>query len=195
MKPGTYSRNIAITDLETTGFDPEFHEIIEIGLVVVHPDTLAVIDEFECKVKPEKIETADFEALKVNGYDPQEWKDAMSLYEALGEYQKKVVGAVFMAHPAVFDRSFLNAAFKKTGLSNPLHFHSLDLFSMAWPLLKSDPKVSSISLRSLCQRFGLEPEVTPHRAINGARIAHQIFLKLMQYHREREQGPNQLSLG
>ena len=50
--------NFAFIDIETTGLNLRKHEIIEIGVVLTTP-TLEIIEEFEIKIKPENIESAD----------------------------------------------------------------------------------------------------------------------------------------
>jgi DNA polymerase III epsilon subunit-like protein len=65
-------KKLAFIDLETTGMDPLKHEIIEIGCLLAKLDDkgqYVELESFELKVKPEHIETAEQEALRVNGYD------------------------------------------------------------------------------------------------------------------------------
>ncbi|MCR4306655.1 MAG: exonuclease domain-containing protein, partial [Candidatus Yonathbacteria bacterium] len=86
-------RNLAFIDLETTGLELKKHEIIEIGCIVARQipressETggayLEIIEEFEIKVKPEHIETADPVGLEINGYREDDWKDAVTLPEAM----------------------------------------------------------------------------------------------------------------
>ena len=82
------NKNLAFIDIETTGFNVETQEIIEIGCVIVaQNDGIPgeVIDEFDLKVKPEHLEAADPEALSVNGYNEAEWLFAMDLMQAMKE--------------------------------------------------------------------------------------------------------------
>lgn len=176
----TFERNLAITDVETTGINPDKHEIIEIGLLVVRQADFKIIDKLDIKVRPENIEDAMPAALKVNGYREEEWKDAVSLYAAMEKYREKVEDAVFLAHPLTFDWGFIDRAFKKTKIENPMDYHQLDIFSMAWMLLYEDDKLPKVTLTELARYFNIPPEPTPHRAINGARIAYDILKKLME---------------
>lgn len=179
----TFERYLAITDVETTGLDWDVHEIIEIGLIVARQPDLKIVDELDVKVKPEHIETADPRSLEVNGYNEEEWREAASLKEAMVQYQEKVEGAIFLAHPLTVDFSFIDRAFRKTGLENPMDYHQLDLFSMAWILKRDDEKLPRVSLRALAEYFGLEGEPTPHRALNGARLAYDILVRLSELNR------------
>lgn len=178
-KPTTFERPLAITDIEATGLDWDTHEIIEIGLLVVDQDTLEVTDELDVKVAPRHIEAADPESLRIAGYKEKEWEDALSLELAMELYAKKVKDALFVAHPMTFDFSFIDRAFKETGVKNPMHYHQLDLFSMAWLLKREDEKLDNVTLHELTKHFDLEAEPTPHRAIYGARLTYEILKKLV----------------
>src|SRR3989344_1833010 len=70
--------NFAFIDIETTGLDVRRHEIIEIGCILTTPE-LKVIEEFELKIKPERIADADPVSLKISHYDPDRWGSAHNL--------------------------------------------------------------------------------------------------------------------
>ncbi|MBP6912721.1 MAG: hypothetical protein KBB86_02185 [Candidatus Pacebacteria bacterium] len=80
---------LAFIDVETTGLNPDKHELIQIGIVLADQTwegdkvTLKHVDEIELKIKPERISDADPQALRVNGYTPAEWIFAYSLPEAM----------------------------------------------------------------------------------------------------------------
>lgn len=67
---------IAWIDLETSGFDPSYNEITQIGCVIAARDTFKEVDTFEIKVRfdPEK---ASAESLEIMGYSPERWADAV----------------------------------------------------------------------------------------------------------------------
>ncbi len=175
-------RSIAITDLETTGLDPSIQEIVEIGLVLVDQSTLDILGTLDVKVKPEHIETAGQTALKLNGYNEADWRDALSLTEAIAQYIAKTKDAIFCASPVTFDWSFMEAAFRKTNLKHEMDYHRLDVFSMAWQTLRHTD-LQKFNGDYLLEFFGLEKEPPVHRAINGAMKDYEIFKKLMEYHR------------
>ncbi len=172
-----FERPIAFTDVETTGLDEIKHEILEIGLVLVDQQTGEVIDTLNLKVKPEHIETADETALKVNGYDAGDWQDAIPIIEAMALYGEKAKDAIFCSHNVTFDWSFIAVAFKKASLKSPLDYHRLDLFTLIWAKTKGS-NIESFSLSKVAQFLGLPEEPLPHRAINGARTAHEIYKKI-----------------
>ncbi len=176
----TFERNIAITDIEFTGLNPDKHEIIEIGLLLVRQGDLKIIDEWQTRVKPDNIEGADPESLYIAGYDEEEWKDALTLKDAIEQYAEKVEDAMLLSHPLTMDWSFLEHAFRKTGIKNPMHYYQLDLSSMAWVLLNEEEALPKTTLIQLAKYFDIHPEPTPHRAINGARMAYEILKRLLE---------------
>lgn len=176
---------IAITDVETTGIDPKIHEIIEIGLLVIDQQSHQVIDTLDVKIKAEHIETASHEALSINGYKELDWQGAITLGEAMRLYGEKTRGAIFCAHDVTFDWSFINEAFSQTGVANQMDYHRLDLLTMAWTTL-ANQGVRFFNLNKLASYLGIPEEPTPHRAINGARTAHEVFKKLVSMNKDCE---------
>ncbi len=164
---------IALTDIETTGLDPKIHEIIEIACILFDDEKFEIINTFEYKIKPEKIEAAAPEAMKVNGYNEEEWKDALSLDEVMDKYIEFTNGATFMAYNVTFDWGFL----KETGKNFLLHYHRLDLLSMACIKIPREGK-TSWSMKSVCKYLDIEPEPEIHRALNGVMKEYEIYTEL-----------------
>ena len=171
-------RPIAITDVETTGLDPTIHEIVEVGLFVINQQTLEVLDTFDVKVRPEHIETADEFALKLNGYNDADWQNALTLQEAMTLYGEKTKDAIFCAHNVTFDWSFILKAFKETGIKNLMDYHRVDLFTMAWMKLKNSG-LEKFNLNKVAEHLRIPEEPMPHRAINGAMTAYEIYKRLV----------------
>lgn len=179
---------IAAIDVETTGLDPSIHEIIEIGLVIYSPQLDTQFYEKNLKVFPTKSSvTYDQRALEINGYARDVWEHegALSLNTAMGYLSSLTAGAILLAHNMVFDYSFLREAYKQTGVKDLTDYHRLDLFSIAYTVLEADT-IQQFRLASLAKHFGLEPEPMPHRAINGAKLALEVFKKLMRLTKEKK---------
>ncbi|MEK7462857.1 MAG: 3'-5' exonuclease [Patescibacteria group bacterium] len=177
MERKILTRPIAITDVETTGLDPKVHEIVEIGLVIIDQTTLEIINKLNIKVKPEHIETASEYALKLNGYNVADWEKAISLPEAMALYAEKTKEAMFCAHNVTFDWSFIDAAFKKTGVKNEMDYHRLDLFTMAW-LKFSDSGLEKFNMNEIAKFLGIPEEPMPHCGITGAMTEYEIFKEI-----------------
>jgi DNA polymerase III epsilon subunit-like protein len=178
MEENFRHRPIAFTDLETTGFDPDVHEIIEVGLLLVDQQEMIVMSELDLKIRPTHLSTADPESLIINGYNEEDWLHAWTLAEAMAAYSTKTKDAVFCAHNVTFDWSFIHRAFKSSRFINEMDHHRFDLFSLAWATLRNS-SLTSFSLDTIAGHFGLPEETKPHRAINGARRAYEIYKLLM----------------
>lgn len=179
-------RNLAFIDLETTGLNPDRHEIIELGCVICKQTPVSgrgpkldIIEELEYKIKPEHIETAEPEALRVNGYNSGDWLFAADLSQALKALTEKADGAIMVAQNVTFDWPFLHRAFQKTGVPNRMHGIRLDIMSMALAHLYHKEEVQRFNLGALSQHFGIKNE-NYHTALNDAKVACEIFQKLVE---------------
>ncbi len=174
------THTLAFIDTETTGLDPFKHELIEIGLVLVKQGItgLEVVEEYDLLIHPTRIKDADPQALRVNQYDPSEWKDAYTLEEAMQIVSQKTKDTIMVAHNVTFDYSFLEKAFQSTGALNQMHYHRLDTISIAYGLLKNEKQVDHFSLHELCKYFGIENK-KEHRALSDARATFELYKKLM----------------
>lgn len=177
------NKTLAFLDIETTGTNFMKHEIIEIGCVIAkeQPDgTYKIIDEIDLKVHPTRIEDAEQQALRVNGYDPAMWMfSAYSLKDALTMLAEKVQGAVMVAQNVTFDWSFLGKAFHDTGVADPFFYAKMDTISMAFVKLKHEDDISRLTLHALCEYFGIKND-RAHTALADARATFEVFEKMMQ---------------
>jgi DNA polymerase III epsilon subunit-like protein len=169
--------NFAFIDIETTGLDVAKHEIIEIGCVLTTP-SLQLLEELELKIKPESIENADQVALKINHYDSENWKQALTLREAMEILAEKTKDAIMVGQNVSFDFNFLEHAFSKLGVKNNMHYHKLDTISIAWAKLHNDVDFEHFSLHEMCLRFSIVNK-NPHTALSDARATFELYKKLM----------------
>jgi len=171
-------RPIAFVDVETTGLDPTRHEIIEIGVVVADPRTLETRGTFDVQVQPSRIEDADPRALEVNGWSPEAWRDAVPLDVALARVEPLLEGALLAGHNVGFDRAFLDAAWRRLGVTPAeMDHHALDTATLAWPLLAAG-LVESLSLAPVCEHLGIDL-VQPHRALADAYRSLEVARRLL----------------
>lgn len=171
-------RPLAFIDLETTGLDPSRHEIIEVGVIRVHGGSLEPLMEAEVRVRPERIETADPDALRLNGWSEDGWKDALPLSEALVRIAEPIEGALLAGHNVSFDRAFLDTAWRSTGVTPPeMDHHVLDTATLAWPLLACG-LIPSVSLKDVCPALGVD-RGEAHRALADARCSLDVARRLL----------------
>lgn len=192
-------------DLETTGHDPikriddklvRWHEIIDIGGIMVDPNTLLISDTFERKVTPEHPERClpnlvnNYPARAIKG----EWDKALPIETAIDLFFKFIEQFNTVCIPGgqnwFFDWSFLSVAFAWCKISEEkwrqhLHYTRFDTRSMAiQELLPADEAYNpdEFSLRNghLLKQLGIKPEPKVHRAINGAMKAYEVYKKLRE---------------
>ncbi|MFH1170951.1 MAG: 3'-5' exonuclease [bacterium] len=167
----TANPDFVFFDLETTGFDPRSHEIVEIGAVRTSADLADVRGEFERKIQPEHIETAMPESLKVNGYTPELWANAVPLASALADFAAFGTGGVLAAYNITFDWMFLHIALLETKTLVTFDYHRFDVFSIAYENARREKEHFPLDMRSMCRLFGVPVPPDPHRALADAQTA------------------------
>jgi len=158
-------------DLETTGLDPQIHEIIEIGLVRFSEGEPR--ERLVWLVRPARPPSP--EGLAVSGISPEELAAAPELAEVLPEVLDRLAGAMVVAHNAPFDRAFLAAAAQRLGLRLP-PARWVDTLALARALW---PRRTGYSLQALRERLGLPAQ--GHRALPDAEAAGRVFLALLSW--------------
>ncbi len=158
-----------VIDIETNGSKPGTSQVIEIGAVMLQNGE--VIDRFEtfveCAFLPEYI-------TKITGIEPTDLIGAPTRKEALIALRHFMGDAVFVAHNANFDYSFLNASFDRFGLGHI-----------------GNPKLCTIDLARRTfesERYGLAylidfleiETATHHRAFSDAVCAAKVMEKSLK---------------
>ncbi len=174
---------LAFIDAEFSGRNFDTHELLSLGLILVREtrenkkSTFTELGEWEWKITPEHIHTAEPEALKINHYDPSQWVDAQSLRVVMEEFLQKVSGATLVGQNIQFDMGFIDHALHTLGLSRNYHYHSLDTVSIAHALLRDEPTLETFSLHELTKYFGITNEHS-HTALSDARATYELYKKL-----------------
>lgn len=151
-------------DLETTGLHPECHEIIEIGAVEVSADLSQCGRGMSMKVRPSRIEMADPEALRINGYSEDEWGGAHELSEAVDDLRQLIQPKIIIAgwHPE-FDTAFLDRVHIATNRRR------MDVCSAVMLMV---PGLENYSMTNVAKHFGVPDG--GHRAFDDAFFSLQI---------------------
>lgn len=155
-----------IIDIETNGSKPGRSQVIEIGAVMVCKGE--IIDRFEtfvaCAYLPKHISS-------ITGIEPIDLKDAPTRKEALTKLREFLSDAVFVAHNANFDYTFLDSSFNRFGLGhigNPV-ICTIDLARRTFESEK-------YGLAYLNEKLDLGMEAH-HRAYNDALAASKVLMK------------------
>ncbi len=142
-----------VVDVETGGFDPQRHALLEIAAVVIRMEAdgwLKPGPTLACHVLPFIGAEMDPRALAFNKIDPEHpFRDAVAEQDALNRILtpiRKAVStsgcnrAILVGHNAHFDLGFVKAAVERTNYKrNPFHaFSVFDTVSLAGLVVRSD---------------------------------------------------------
>lgn len=185
---------IAFTDVETTGLNPGYHEVIDVGIVLTEPRTAEEVAHFHQRVMPEHPERTQAEAARCNGFSVEKWEefDTLSAGETVEAiidfYEENAAGKKVMmsAYRSSFDAAFLDHMFRDAGKhTDMVHDYVLDLPSLAWGMGLNELHSSEIT-----ERLGLEDEpqyyngedAWEHTGLTGARKNMRIFQHLRDFY-------------
>jgi len=163
------TQKYCVIDIETNGSKPGTSQVIEIGAVMLQEGK--VIDRYEtfveCAFLPEYI-------TKITGIELEDLIDAPTRKEALIGLRHFMEDAVFVAHNADFDYSFLNASFERFGLGN-IGNPKLCTIELARRTFESE----RYGLAYLIDFLGIET-ATHHRAYSDAVCAAKVMEKSLE---------------
>ena len=107
-------------DTETTGFNPKKQEIISLSMLdeqgkplLKHPKSGEPLHEV--RITPQNMEAASEEALKINKYSEEAWKDSIPFAEVADQIAAIVKTHRLAGHNVGFDRKFIEADLGKAG--------------------------------------------------------------------------------
>ena len=137
----------AVVDIETTGGSARLERITEIA-IYLH-DGNRIVEEYSTLVNPER--SIPYFITTLTGITNEMVEDAPKFYEVARRIVEMTEGAVFVAHNARFDYSFIRQEFSMLGYNfkRPL----LDTVALSRKLL---PGHKSYSLGKLCSELGIE---------------------------------------
>ena len=149
-----FEAEIAVVDLETTGYDPDRDRIIEIGAAIMRgPD---VIDTFTTLVDP--VIPLSAEITKLTGIDDAMLCGAPAPESAVRDLIAFVGDRDIVAHNARFDRGFVERVAGRHALKGSW-LDSLEVTRIGLPRLRSH------RLTDLADAFGVSPSGPAHRAM------------------------------
>jgi DNA polymerase III alpha subunit (gram-positive type) len=175
MKP--YSdKLLAIIDSETTGLLTDEHELIELAVILYDRQQDIVIKEWDVKIAPRHINTAQDQALKINGYadDPTSYKT--NIKSALIKFNKLTDNCILVGQNVAFDIAFIKKAMAEFNMEPKFDRRSLELMSMSWFHI-CDQNLNGLSLKDLCSYFNIS-NVGAHGALVDCRRTLGVYKSL-----------------
>ena len=160
-------QELVFVDLETTGGNAAYDRITEVGLVRLRDGEL--IEAWSSLVNPERPIPPYIEAF--TGISDAMVAGAPRFAEIADEVRRKLHGAVFVAHNARFDYSFLRSEFSKADMS-----FSAKVLCTVKLSRRLFPEYVRHNLDAVMERNGLFCSAR-HRALGDARVLHDLWLK------------------
>ncbi len=178
-------RPLLFTDTETTGLDPNVHEMLEIAGILDDADCIRdcagkVVRGTRCyesKIQPRRIETAHPKALEINGYTPEKWADARPLKDVLSEFIVMADHAILVGHNIRFDAAFISVALKEMGFEERIDYHLVDTVTLAYEHLVP-LGLKSLSLGAVCEFIGVKPG--DHTAMADTEACREVYYRLVR---------------
>lgn len=160
-------RSLAFIDTETTGLDPDKHELVEIAIIVQSP--WGRLTHYHTRIKPENIEAAHPKALEINGYaaNPDAWKHAPLMSEVGILITSTLKNTVLVGHNVGFDIAMLKAHLRRSGCEARLPYHHIDTMTLAYEHLVP-LGLESLSLDRIRKFLGWSSE-DAHTALKDAK--------------------------
>jgi DNA polymerase III subunit epsilon len=155
-----YQQDFAIVDVETTGGHPVFHRVIEIGILRVEKGE--VVRTYKTLVNPEQ--PIPEWITNITGLRDEDVKDAPTFEEIKDEVLEMFEDAVFVAHNASFDYSFLRGEFAR--FDTAFNLDSLCTVRLSRTLF---PGFRRHNLTEIIERFNFDC-TNRHRAFDDAKV-------------------------
>ena len=180
IEKGTEMKYLLAIDLETTGLKASYHEITQIGAILLNKE-LEELGQFETLVSidyPERGMENGFNVFQYTHINSDDLKKAPKLKQSLRSLELFVRGkagfnldsiAIFGQNPR-FDVTFIEKAYDSLGWKFPYDFHPIGLESMYtfYTLQKTGKLPNQILLKTICKKAGVE-NVQEHNALADIR--------------------------
>jgi len=150
--------DLAIVDVETTGTASHYHRIIEIAVLRIQSGHL--VDKYSTLLDPERAIPPFIETL--TGIKNKDLKNAPTFRQVKNHIYNLLDGAIFVAHNAKFDYTFLREEFEREKINyTAKRLCTMRLSKTLFPGLKKH------NLDSIIERFGIKCS-DRHRAESDA---------------------------
>ena len=164
----------AVVDLETTGLDPERHQILQIAVVTTDASGHE-LDAWSTYVRPPRWPFVRLGPRHVHGITHSRLRGAPRLPEALRELVRRIDNHVITAHNAEFDLSFIRHHAGRCGIILP-NVPTVCTLTLSRSLDRSSSR--SHRLEDLCKRYDVRLE-RAHDALEDARATAQVLPHLV----------------
>ena len=185
-----------ILDLEMTGNEADYHDIIQIGAVLANDDW-KMISEFESLVYPDNQDHSSKYAEEIHGISIDDLQDAPSAYEALENLENwlrknlrrkpehSLNDIIVCGQSVINDINFLKQKYSELKILWPFSFKLIDLLSLSFIFYQvfdanGIKRPKSYSLKSVAEFFEGYREDSTHNALEDAKLTFFCFKKYME---------------
>ena len=176
-----------IVDCEASGLDPAANSLLSIGAVSLEAEPRIFYGECrifdDASIMPATIAITGFSEQAMR--DPAKKSPGQLLSEFI-EWMRPCNDITLAGQNVYFDRDFLIATSKKSGVAFDFGYRILDLHTLCWTHMTrrgieppARERKSSLSLDGILGYCGVPPEPKPHLAINGAKLAAECFSRIL----------------
>ena len=197
-----------VLDLEMTGPEPDYNEIIQVG-AVLFDDNWVEKGQYLTNVYPENKEAFSSSSEKIHNLSLADLDDAPMIYDVLPELEEWICAQLGLRVPkgqldrtpflrdviicgqsVINDINFLKEAYRYEKLKWPYSRVLLDLHTLAYftfRVLKANTKMSAgrkipdrLSLTAIANYFGFAPEDGFHNALEDAVLTAQCLKEVFK---------------
>lgn len=183
-----------VLDLEMSGPDPEWNDIIQIG-AVLYDDHWKERGTYLENVYPENEDAFSSRSEAVHGLTLADLDDAPMLYELIPEMEDWIRGqlkrplkkgplhdVVVCGQSVIHDINFLKAGYRREKMRWPYSRKLIDLHTTSYLMFRILGRNGAhvpgkLSLDAVAGYFGLSREDDQHNALEDARLTAQCFLR------------------
>ena len=174
---------LTVFDTETSGLNPDKHEILEVGLlsfVLDQDGNSYTLKEYERRVKPERLYLASPKALEINGYNDKDWADAPSFKEVVEEMRPIIEKSdIFLGQNMLFAMRFLDEGCKQHNIVCPEFPAYIDTKEMADKLVRADWLKRS-GMDYLVEHYNINVSGRAHTALVDCWRTFKVWERLMK---------------
>lgn len=161
-------KSIVFLDLETTGLDPLNDQIIEIGAIKIGKDQAV---EFHRIVQTDH--PVPQAITELTGISQEMVRAGNPLLDSMHALREFIEDATLIGYNILFDIRFINAAFSKFNIDR-IQNTVIDLISIC---KKKNSFQANYKFETSLKEYQITNTV-PHRALEDARLMHQLYMKL-----------------
>lgn len=168
-----FPNSYVVLDIETTGFNPKEHEIIELS--ALKAENGVIIDEFSKLVKPVGYLSSYISNL--TGITIDMLQNASFIKETILDFKEFCANYIVIGHNINFDLSFINTQLIKN-YDIPFTNDYIDTLKLARKYL---PQLPSRKLGAIAEYFGLDT-TGMHRGLKDCMVTNLCYQKFIQMH-------------